>query len=370
MDVLPIASPMTYSHMTEKKRRVKTELRHKDNHVVPPRLWWGWSAYRIEGGLIVPADGAELVPSNEGVHPGEWPADRPYNSLLRMLPRLRLVQTAAGAYEPDGDSATAITDWCAQNGPLCPILGEMLQVRTKDGTWTRSGGRWSHRELHEVQLASLGAGGLDVVPVPSGIDGIRASDEPTAGALWTHFVGRKGGVPGPATPEFIRDYREPVHSFIHAARYLERGLLAAELIRRISTGEASPKEIDSIGHWLEALAHLTAATSLHLALGWDAKTGKPAGLIRQWVSASQISALAFQALRDLEENADKGGGIRRCPECGAVFVGLSYQAKYCSPRCRQAVLTRGYRARQRELDFPPERARRTKAKGPKGGKKR
>lgn len=319
------------------------------------RYWWGYSAYVIEEGQIVPGKGARLVEHNDGVDPGEWPDERPYNTLLRILPHARLVQ-AGNAYVPDADTAELITEWCSANGPLCPILHEMMQVTVDGETSVRIGGRWA-----PPKRLAWGRGSIQL---DSGEGVFHASEEGVGNLV--HFF-KRGEIAAPGTPEFIRRYREPVYTFIRAAQQLEWALEAAGNVRQLALGGPKiddPKFARRVTDGLEILRRILAGCSVEVGVGWLKDEREPGGIgsgvgvVRRWVSASHLAGLAFAALRDLEENAEKGGGVRRCPEDNSLFVGLTHQAKFCSKRCRQAAMTRTYRERLR-----------AKAKGGKSGKK-
>jgi hypothetical protein len=85
-----------------------------------------------------------------------------------------------------------------------------------------------------------------------------------------------------------------------------------------------------------AFASLAAGARPMLAVG-------PTGLTRAWRAKSLLGAFAAMAWLDLTGR----GRIADCDECGRPYVSGAYQARYCSPRCRNTALKRAYRARLR-----------------------
>lgn len=73
-------------------------------------------------------------------------------------------------------------------------------------------------------------------------------------------------------------------------------------------------------------------------------------------SPSLLGMYAAMALTDLTET---GRAVRACLECGKLFSAVSYQAAYCSPRCKDTHNKRAHRHRVRDA----RRAKTTKRKG-------
>ena len=71
----------------------------------------------------------------------------------------------------------------------------------------------------------------------------------------------------------------------------------------------------------------------------------------QLVHTSLISAFASMVLMDAESNL-----VNVCEKCERVFVSSSGRAKFCSPRCRKAVMQRNWRAQAKNPVSKKKRA--------------
>lgn len=132
--------------------------------------------------------------------------------------------------------------------------------------------------------------------------------------------------PEPGSEAFWRVYGEPVSEFVRAAYSLTDAL---EAILR-------PNHDDAITLGSDQLTNLASRASPRLEVGPDGRRRQ------RWVSGSLLSTLALMAMDDLAQNT-----IHKCAKCGVLFTATSYQAEYCSAKCRRTLQKRRYRERQR-----------------------
>ena len=137
----------------------------------------------------------------------------------------------------------------------------------------------------------------------------------------------------PGHDEFFRAYEEPIDQFF-------RGAVALTGPLETVAGFKAQKDPDSDWRFrfvsaIQQLDALASAVRLHHPL-----TGDDA-LVEQWIAPTLLSALAMMALRDLAG----GRAVLKCenPTCQKLYTSPSYQARYCSTKCRLTVNKRTYR---------------------------
>jgi hypothetical protein len=136
--------------------------------------------------------------------------------------------------------------------------------------------------------------------------------------------------PLPASPNFWREYAEPVDDFLRAAQRLQSAL---------------------IDHSKDRPHGLLTLRRLINPIGIDFEPGKDHGIkTMRWRSPSLLASYAMMILLDF--NNERRPRLHKCERdnCGTLFVSSAYQARYCSPSCRFAVLKRGQRKRGKERE--------------------
>jgi len=139
--------------------------------------------------------------------------------------------------------------------------------------------------------------------------------------------------PKPTTEAFWRLYAEPIDAFLEGAQALAGALHGLQGERPFAGG---PDATGAATRSLAALHTLVGPVSAALAITED-------GALRQrWIAPSLLGSYAMMALQDI-------GGNRRilaCARCGGLFTAAAYQARYCSPRCRNTAQKAALRARE------------------------
>ncbi|MGH7788578.1 MAG: hypothetical protein ACRERC_17035 [Candidatus Binatia bacterium] len=138
--------------------------------------------------------------------------------------------------------------------------------------------------------------------------------------------------PPPGTVEFAAAYAEPVVEFLAAAATLRDALMAA----------ATPTA---------AAADLTLLNRLHDNVVRHVVRGGNGAAELAWAAPSLLSAFAVMLVEDLVA----GGTLHRCAECEAPFLSSAYQARFCTPTCRQTSAMRAYRQRGSTAAAPNKR---------------
>jgi hypothetical protein len=137
-----------------------------------------------------------------------------------------------------------------------------------------------------------------------------------------------------ALRSFWERYAEPVDDFVRAAsafRDALEGMRHARPLRAMTSDQSM-----SVSRGMNTLSALVFPVRAAVTILEDGTFGE------HWISPSLLSSLAKMVHQDLT------GGRRRalaCAECGRTFVAIAYQAKYCSPRCRNTSQKREYRRR-------------------------
>jgi hypothetical protein len=142
--------------------------------------------------------------------------------------------------------------------------------------------------------------------------------------------------PRPLTPEFWRQYGEPVWEFAHYCS----GVFgpAVDIMCGVETDPArsGPDTVQRAFRAISALA-LAAAPSF----SYDESTS---AVTEERVSAGLLASYALMFLWDFAA----GRRCLRCRTCDRYFVSNDQRARYCSRTCRLTAQSRRYRSKRRE----------------------
>lgn len=351
--------------------------------------WWRYSAYDIEGGLIVPAAGATLEEYSPWTELREGFRHRSdyKTAYIELSEHSALWRHADGRWKL---VHAAILDWCSRHGLLGSLLHELHDM------WLAP--RWSDNEFFldppDVTMVPMakhygwGPRGWveDHVPVtvsssviqtvaegaragavlePGAVQRIQELDPysplPAAGVgayLQEYGLLRSGGSPEtifepldgdwvrqfavtgdpyafdyplPASPSFWAAYREPVSHFCWYAGEIVEAL--AGLGAHGTKGRAADAAT--------VLNQLAYPAQLRLVADRD-------GELRQtWETPSLISALAVMGMVD----ATGGRYIGRCESCERLFVTRRPERRFC---CKQHQDQAKKRRRRAKSESPTE----------------
>src|SRR5690242_9748820 len=301
--------------------------------------WWRFDRYQIKDSSIQPAPGARL----EWYDPwAEFGTSRkyndvppPYQSLLRLAPELR----PQAPRFPDRVAPAAqesIVEWCQKYGPLGVLLSqwEAVTLAAQRGeaaqfTSTRYV-RAFGQQIYEIQ-SSGDFGDRKPSVLLHGLDDLTLVEEPLDQTWSKFFPGVEGAkrksypYPPPYTDEFCQLYAEPLSSFVRATQ------LFAGAVEHIVSARAA--DVSLAGEALEAINLLRRPISA--VVERDAK-----GVLEQgWQTPSLLASFAEMFVQDVAF----GLATRLCQCCQLPFVSGAYQAKYCSPACRQRQQKRNVR---------------------------
>lgn len=347
--------------------------------------WFRWSAYDLNCGIIVPAEGATLEKydpwdafrENEGRY---RTVEQPYAPLLDLGRELSSLEErgihpsicwnvnflSEPQRGPRNEADAAILGWVNKHGLLGILPVTTSEIRgpaqviesptfysVTQAHYFRIAGRWADN--------SQGTGGP--LPPVSDKSGRKAIiDEavkrlPEAGATestWFAPAGRdkdwvrrfylpvlygprsrdsmSDSPPCPGSPDFHKHYTEPLWEFF---RWVESFRQAAlDLHRRRSTEEALQRA-EEANTFLASLAQ-SAAPSFRFY--------KTAGTQEERHSAGLLASYALMCLWDDMD----GRRALECTVCGKYFVSDEFRATYCSATCRNTASKRRARARKAE----------------------
>jgi hypothetical protein len=385
-------------------------------------LWPRFSKYEIHDGHIRPAKRTTLRvydPWEDYRLARESGEPAPYDSLLKVISGLTLSVRSGGtgvALTPESEAA--VLEWCSEHGLLGVLLAQIERVvlparwrgdlpngmvgvasaypfpaqvryvRTNVGWEARNfidmGGmdRLMHGVPRDRRPTTLPGEGGKLVPeewLPFFPklekpkvwlrDLVRGElTEKNLDETWARYFPSVApdDYPKPALVEvddeqvfraFWEHYAEPVEDFVRTASALRdalEGLRHAAPVR-----EMTPEQIGNVSRGISALHALIFPVRSAVGVLED-------GTFReQWISPSLLTSLAKMAHEDVT------GGRRplSCALCGRTFVSDAYQARYCSPRCRNTAQKREYRRKVHEKEAvasvktkPPSRTRQQREK--------
>ena len=364
-------------------------------------MWPRFSKYEIHDGHIRPAKEATLRvhdPWEDYRRAMEKGGPAPYESLLELVSGLTLsVRSGVSGFGLAPESEAAVLEWCSEHGllgillatlervvlpprwradlpraisgdsPVYPFPEQLRYVRTNVGWEARNfidmGGmdRLMHGVPREQRPPTLPWEGGKLVreewlpffpklekPKVWLRDLFRGElTEKNLDETWArYFPGvAPEDYPKPALAEvddehalraFWERYVEPVEDFVRAASALRDaldGLRHAAPVR-----EMTPEQIGRVSRGISALDALIFPVRSATGVLEDGSFRE------QWISPSLLTSFAKMAHEDVT------GGKRplSCALCGRTFVTDAYQARYCSPRCRNTAQKREYRRKLQE----------------------
>jgi len=360
--------------------------------------WWRFTRYKVEDDIIQPHENAELVVYDpwetfsriEGVYRTVEPA---YLELFRLAQKFEKVDRDANR-----DIETRffeIPRFCARHGLLgiLPATYTMIRLPIKRRKVDRSqpvhrrlGGRWKtfERGLEDPLPRKERDPATWSVDWYAGHDWaendyfLRVREGKLTDEEFTAFfpglpaeVTSKGDYPYPlpCSPGFWALYGERIRNF---RGWAQRLLKCAETLSTYADSLQGREPLESeapenvLFAWQQLNDIQSAAGRLFSLDG---------NFTEENASPALVATYALMILRDLQA----GRRIRRCENCGLVFVSDDARASYCSPKCRHAAQQRRYRARSKS-DSPPsstpeksalkkagsKRARKEAAARPKG----
>jgi hypothetical protein len=337
--------------------------------------WWRWDSYEFRDGCIAPSTDANLsFYDTFAGRDGSRSRSQPYNDLLAAIDGLHFeVEPGSEALRLDGPEPSRVLEWCAEYG-LLGVLPHRVNRLTMATRWQRDS--WAappgmfvaaerHVEWHSTGWSESIRARLDVREDESNVregelvDESLLSDESNFGVSEAVILNNSGELvverlhqsvsrffpavtpnerdtfayPQIASDRFWTAYAEPVDQFLNAAFQ----------IRDAVTGLAGVRELETMGDE-DALVVKRGIDRFNAMLRQATLAVIPTdkGIQRRWVPKSLIAAFALMITEDLEL---EHGRALRCENCGRPFVGLSYQATYCSTKCRKTAQMRRYRQR-------------------------
>jgi hypothetical protein len=332
--------------------------------------WVRFDRYELRNGCIAPVPGTKPHTYDPWIL-----AERPYESLTK------LVSTADQLTRPAENPAlvAGILDWCRQFGLLGVLYHEIHAVtfwprwypmepgapllHVRQDSYFNIPGAWSTQQRGLGKFATQGHQAGELVSdselsshvrapfaLVTSIDG-RSLVEESLSQTWAQYFPdvpltecATHSYPLPIGPEFWAVYGEPVWKFAMAAWLLGNGLEAI----------TKPTDPGAPARGAYRLTQLASQCFPKLEINNKNAT-------HRWVATSLLSSLALRAMEDLAQ-----AQLHSCETCGKMFRAAAYQAKYCSPRCRNTMQKRAFRQRdlQRQAEKATKRAR-TKAKVPR-----
>lgn len=289
--------------------------------------WWRFDGYTINGGAIGPSPRASCRTYDPWrdyavARRERKEAPPPYQPLLGFAHRLRR--------ESGSGSDDAIVRWCSEHGLLgiFPAQAMLLTFGVPERIGDVSGAGVS--TLQYVQMPSgwikrVGGDIAEGIVLRTYAGELRVEPDLQA-ALSRYSLWSKGPVPLPLTPRFWARYTERVSDFVAAAAYF------LEVIEEVARDQERGSDRKGAA-LLDALRGPAAMHLLHTDRGYT----------WTWSVPSLLSAYAAMAAEDLVA----GRRVLRCARCETPFVSGQYNARFCTPSCRNVQLVHEHRLRQR-----------------------
>jgi hypothetical protein len=317
--------------------------------------WWRFSSYEIREGCICPAEGAKLewydpwlafqVTREQTV--GQMPdgVQPPFQSLMKLVSQLEYLP--GQTRYPDcltKKAQTLILKWCQQNGLLGVLLArwEAISVAPQNNgvdNWLQQ--RYFRGFGQAVQVQTITGDVKDRMATVL-IHGLNDAElvEESPNMTWCRFFPSVESskrdtfaYPQPYTMEFCRLYSERLIDFCNAAKLLVEAISHLGLKQPDIKGDpalARDQAMEVIN-----LLRRSVASVLNSEENGSMKPHR--------VSPSLLASFADMFVEDLLF----GRMIIRCTSCGTQFMSSSYQAQYCSVKCRFRQQKRRLRAQMK-----------------------
>jgi hypothetical protein len=302
--------------------------------------WWRFDCYEIKDGSIQPAAGARLqwydpweeflkTRTSNDIQP-------PYQSLLRLARELHFTSQRY----PDRvtkASQAAILDWCRVHGPLGVLLSqwEAITLAPQAGEADQFTSTRYVRAFGQSIQACETSGDVRGRKPSVLLHGLNDLDlvEETPDKTWSKFFPsvewekrNTYAYPLPYTDEFCHLYAERLSSFCNAAQLFAQAVDHVTSARAGRVDLGSEQALQTINLWRRPISAI---------LEWNAK-GTPE---QSWHTPSLLASFAEMFAQDVTF----GRATLLCKCCQNPFVSGAYQARYCSPACRQCQQKRNVR---------------------------
>jgi predicted RNA-binding Zn ribbon-like protein len=323
--------------------------------------WYRFNRYEIAEGYIRPAKDA-TIESYEPWKAFRAPAGKegikqPYEPLLQLAKKIDLDYSTIRL---QGEAEDHVLDWCSQYGLLGLLLHRVETVilpaqERFPGSNIRASGPLPISTTFVRTNSGWATGWVLPQTSSSAKPGVYLRRELGSFDIRFERLSETWGLYFPAvpvdkrdshqyatpfTPEFWRQYAEPVSSFVGAAKMFRE---AVDNLRRMSTRSG------------------LSQNEMRAALGGDAMINGLAAPVRPmlyqaprgyglgWACHSLLAAFSMMVMLDLSR-----ARLLECknPTCRSLFVSKAAAGKYCNPTCRGTVQMRKYRRRQKRAQKP------------------
>ena len=350
--------------------------------------WWRFTDYEVTQGYIKPAADATLdyydpwgeFESVDALRrQGGRSIDRPYLSLQDISSAFDLSESHGFAHI-NPDKWPILTEWCKKHGPLGLFFIEARQidlyprwdsrllstevegsswpsttscVRTPTGWFRQQLSHLGNAEVFSVPLEEKPQGGIvprKFWPADASEPGVITQDEkgrlkrvplgsfmpqffPSIAEPETHIY------PTPLSDDFWKDYSENVVRFLYAANQFNS--MMRTLARMKPFLEMTEFEKHEVISARQHLLYLSSQVNPSIGFNADGTS------FRDTVCTSLLASFAMMVLLDSTREM-----LRVCDKCDRVFVSTVERARFCSTRCRNAVMQQERRTRvKREQGF-------------------
>jgi hypothetical protein len=261
--------------------------------------------------------------------------------LLRLAPELK---PQAHRYPARLSQAAreSIVDWCQKHGPLGVLLSrwEAITLATPQAEGAQFAPTRYVRGFGQ-QLYLFGSSGDVRGSEPRALlHGLNDVDlvEEALDKTWGQFFprvewGKRKTYPYPLpyTDEFRHLYAEPLSSFVHATQLF---VGAVEHVASAQAGHVS----------LASEQALETINLLRRPISAVVERNAKGALVQGWQTPSLLASFAEMFVQDVAF----GRAARLCECCQLPFVSVAYQARYCSPACRQRQQKRNVREQAKQ----------------------
>lgn len=367
--------------------------------------WWRFSRYQLKDGYIRPVKGAKLEEYDPWqAYRESWefdPAmdtlprwanrrkqDSPYQSLLNLINTLSFkVGTGTNRFLLTTEGEKSLLEWCAQNG-LLGILPQRVQMVTLAPRWTNGDelypppptnvyrtiiryirdnterstrgwaigmdisnptpdlSLWGQLVSEEYQPSTGMRPGVLLhsaeLYYPHGIEKAKQSAQPIMASSMAGEISTSAWKEEPLSLTWARFFpdvpKEERETYMYPAPLTEHFWeIYAEHIEDFVTGALTLYE-GVVNRFEEEINSLIAPVSMVI------RESPEDTFSQEWVSPSLLASFAVMAAQDLTQHRR----LQNCENCNKLFVTESYQARYCSDRCRRTSQKRRYRQRLKE----------------------